>query len=154
MIAVWTGLLLAVHVLSIVTWVGGMFFALAVLRPSLGFLDPAPRVALHAQVFRRFFLVVWHVMPLTLLSGFGLVTLLYGGFATLPWPINAMMGLGLVMAVLFIVIVFGPWRTMRRAVSTAKSAEAADRIRRLVLANLIIGLLVIVLAALGRMGVA
>lgn len=153
MTAVWVGLLLAVHVLSVVTWVGGMFFALWVLRPSLGILEPAQRVALHAQVFRRFFLVVWHVMPLAVLSGFGLVTLLYGGFAALPWPINAMMGLGLVMAVIFCVIVFGPWRSMRRAVSVAKSAESADRIRRLVLVNAILGLVVILCAALGRTGV-
>ena len=46
---------LALHILCIVVWVGGMFFALVVLRPSLAALEPAQRIALHNRVFRRFF---------------------------------------------------------------------------------------------------
>ena len=53
----------AVHLLSAVIWVGGMFFAYLVLRPSLSVLEPAQRIALHQQVFRRFFLFVWHAIP-------------------------------------------------------------------------------------------
>ena len=60
--------MLALHVLCAVIWVGGMFFAYVVLRPSLSVLEPIQRIALHTQIFRRFFLVVWHVMPLILLS--------------------------------------------------------------------------------------
>ena len=56
--------------LCAVIWVGGMFFAYVVLRPSLAVLEPIQRIALHTQVFRRFFLVIWHAMPLILLSGF------------------------------------------------------------------------------------
>ena len=67
----------AVHVLCAVLWVGGMFFAYVVLRPSLSVLEPIQRIALHTQVFRRFFLVIWHAMPLILISGFGMV---YGRF--------------------------------------------------------------------------
>ena len=65
--------MLAVHVLCAVIWVGGMFFAYVVLRPSLPVLEPPQRLLLHTQVFRRFFLVVWHVMPLILLSGFAVL---------------------------------------------------------------------------------
>ena len=69
---VW-GWVLAVHVLCAVIWVGGMFFAYVVLRPSLSVLEPIQRIALHTQVFRRFFLIVWHVMPLILISGFAVL---------------------------------------------------------------------------------
>ena len=51
---VW-GWVLAVHVLCAVIWVGGMFFAYVVLRPSLSVLEPIQRIALHTQIFRRFF---------------------------------------------------------------------------------------------------
>ena len=47
--------LLAIHVLSAVVWVGGMFFALLVLRPAVGPLEPAVRLALWRRVFARFF---------------------------------------------------------------------------------------------------
>ena len=77
---VW-GWVLAVHVLCAVIWVGGMFFAYVVLRPSLSVLEPIQRIALHTQIFRRFFLIVWHVMPLILLSGFAAL-FLFGGMAT------------------------------------------------------------------------
>ena len=74
----WDRWVLAVHVLCAVIWVGGMFFAYVVLRPSLSVLEPIQRIALHTQVFRRFFLVVWHVMPLILRVGLrGAVRLLW-----------------------------------------------------------------------------
>ncbi|MEJ1975376.1 MAG: hypothetical protein WDN49_04170 [Acetobacteraceae bacterium] len=41
--------MLAVHLLAMATWVGGMAYALLVLRPSLGVLDPAARLRLHAR---------------------------------------------------------------------------------------------------------
>jgi len=63
-------LLLALHLLGAVVWVGGMFFALLVLRPSLAVLEPPQRLALHMQVFRRFFLIVWHAMPAVIITGY------------------------------------------------------------------------------------
>ena len=89
------GLVLAIHILCIVIWVGGMFFALIVLRPSLSSLDPAPRVAVHNQVFRRFFLVIWHVMPIALITGYAMLFGVYGGFAGANWAVQTMQGLGL-----------------------------------------------------------
>ena len=142
------GWLLALHLLCAVVWVGGMFFALAVVRPSVAVLEPAQRIALHNRIFRRFFLVIWHAMPLILLSGYGMVFGEYGGFQNLPWNVNAMQAIGLVMVLVFLAIFFGPWRRFRAAASTARAAEAAERIRRLILINLVLGLIVVVLAAL------
>ena len=93
----WDRWVLAVHVLCAVIWVGGMFFAYVVLRPSLSVLEPMQRIALHTQVFRRFFLIVWHVMPLILLPGFGVLFGFYGGPAKVRWNISVMMLFGLII---------------------------------------------------------
>jgi uncharacterized membrane protein len=144
---VW-GWVLAVHVLCAVIWVGGMFFAYVVLRPSLAILEPMQRIALHTQIFRRFFLVIWHVMPLILLSGFAVLYGFYGGPANVPWNIHVMMALGLIMSGVFLFIVFGPYARFRRTTERATLAAMIDRIRKLILVNLVLGLIVVVVALL------
>ncbi len=139
---------LAIHLLCAVVWVGGMFFAVAVVRPSVAALEPAQRVALHNRIFRRFFLVVWHAMPIQLLTGYVMIVGVFHGFAALPWNVNTMQGLGLLMAAIFLWVVFGPYRRFRAAISTARAAEAAERIRKLIVANLVLGVITIVIAAL------
>jgi uncharacterized membrane protein len=142
------GWVLALHVLCAVVWVGGMFFAYVVLRPSLSVLEPIQRIALHTQVFRRFFLVVWHVMPLILLSGFGVLFGFYGGPANVPWNINVMMLLGLIMSAVFLLIVFGPYARFRRTTDRATAAAAIDSIRKLIAVNLVLGIIVVIVALL------
>src|SRR5260370_11120164 len=105
--------LLAVHLLGAVAWVGGMLFAVAVLRPSLFVLEPAQRLALHGQVFARFFRVVWHAMPLVLLTGYAMLFGVYGGFRFVAWPVHVLHLLGLVMAAVFLVIFFRPLPALR-----------------------------------------
>lgn len=137
-------LLLVLHLLGAVLWVGGMFFALVVLRPSLAVVDGPARLELHRQVFRRFFTVIWHVMPVMLATGFAMVFLIYGGFRGAQWNVHLMTLLGLVMSALFVAVFFGPWATLRRG----GDAASVDRIRRLVQVNLVLGLIVVVVAAL------
>jgi len=144
---VW-GWVLAVHVLCAVIWVGGMFFAYVVLRPSLSALEPIQRIALHTQIFRRFFLIVWHVMPLILLSGFAVLYGLYGGPATAPWNISVMMLLGLIMSAIFLAIVFGPYARFRRTTDRTTILASIDRIRKLIALNLVLGIVTVVVALL------
>ena len=144
---VW-GWVLAVHVLCAVIWVGGMFFAYVVLRPSLSVLEPIQRIALHTQVFRRFFLIVWHVMPLILISGFAVLFLFYGGIAGVGWNVNVMMLLGLIMSAVFVLIVFGPYARFRRTTDRATAIACIDRIRKLIGVNLVLGLVTVVVALL------
>lgn len=146
---VW-GVLLAVHILCAVIWVGGMFFAYLVLRPSLSVLDPPQRMLLHTQVFRRFFLIIWHAMPLILLTGFGVLFGVYGGPATAQWNIQAMMGLGVLMSAIFVFIVFGPYARFRRTTDRARMAANLDAIRKLIGVNLVLGLITVFLAALSQ----
>jgi uncharacterized membrane protein len=144
---VW-GWVLAVHVLCAVLWVGGMFFAYVVLRPSLSVLEPMQRIALHTQVFRRFFLIVWHAMPLILISGFTVLYGFYGGPANVPWNINVMMLLGLIMSAVFLVVFFGPYARFRRTTDRATTTASIERIRKLIGVNLVLGIIVVVVAFL------
>lgn len=140
---------LALHVLCAVIWVGGMFFAYVVLRPSLSVLEPIQRIALHTQIFRRFFLVVWHVMPLILLSGYAMALGPYGGFEHLAWNVNVMQVIGLIMSAVFVVIVFGPYARFRRTTDRATAAANVDRIRKLIGVNLVLGVVTVIVATLG-----
>jgi uncharacterized membrane protein len=142
------GWVLALHVLCAVIWVGGMFFAYVVLRPSMSVLEPIQRIALHTQVFRRFFLVVWHVMPLILITGFAVLFGFYGGMAYVGWNVHLMLLLGLIMSAVFLLIVFGPYARFRRTTDRATAAASIDRIRKLIGINLVIGIVTVVVALL------
>ena len=148
-------LLYALHVLFAALWVGGMAFAILALRPSLAALDPAQRMELMGGTHRRFFLVVWHAMPIVLLSGYGLLFGYYGGFRGAGWHVHLMHLTGLLMAAVFLAIFFGPWRQMRAALAAGDqrgAAAANDRVRQLVTANLLLGTLTVLVAAWGRLG--
>ena len=138
------GLLKAVHVLCAIVWVGGMFFAYLVLRPGMAVLEPAQRLALHGQVFRRFFLFVWHAMPLIILSGLAMIVFVFGGMAGVKWNVHVMLLLGLAMAGIFMAIFFGPYRTFR----AAPGPVPLDAIRKLIGVNLVLGLFTAAIAVL------
>ncbi len=137
-------LLKTVHVLSAALWVGGMFFTYVVLRPSMGVLEPGQRMLLQGQVLRRFFLVVWHAMPLVILTGFGMIHL-YGGMAGIRWPVHAMMLLGLIMGGVFAWLFFGPYRAFRGSSEPPVMVASLESIRKLVGINLLLGLASIIL---------
>jgi len=137
----------ALHLLCAVLWVGGMFFAYVVLRPSLAAIEPPQRMLLHTRVFKKFFLVIWHAMPLILVTGFVMVALQWN-MATAPWQLNAMMGLGLVMATVFLAIFFGPYRQFRRTTDRVRMASSLDGIRKLIGVNLVLGLITVIVAGL------
>jgi len=109
-------ILLAVHLLSAVIWVGGGFYTVVVLRPALNLLDAAPRLQVQMQTLKKLFFYIWHAMPLMILTGWAMVFLAWGGFGALPWSINAMQGLGILMALIFLYTFFDPWQRLRRAV--------------------------------------
>jgi len=62
-------LTLILHVLSVIIWVGGMFFAYMCLRPiAASQLEPPVRLQLWVGVFGKFFPFVWLaviLLPLT-----------------------------------------------------------------------------------------
>lgn len=146
-------LLIALHVLAVVVWVGGMAFAYVVLRPSAGALESETRLQLWHGVFRRFFPWVWTSIIVLLASGYGMIFVYFGGFAGAGLYIQLMQGIGIVMMLLFLHLFFVPWRRFTHAVTGKHFAEAAknlEQIRRIVAVNLVLGLITIVVGASGR----
>jgi uncharacterized membrane protein len=141
-------LLLALHLLSAAIWVGGMFYAIVVLRVGLAVLDAGPRLQVQMVTLKKFFFYVWHVMPIMILTGWAMVFLVYGGFAVLPWSINVMQGLGILMALVFGYAFFGPWQRLRRAIRPAP--DLVPRIRSLIVTNLVLGMATIAVGAFGH----
>ena len=143
----------AFHIVAAVIWVGGMFFALVVLRPSTGPLDPPTRLALWERVFARFFPWVWGAVAVLLATGFAMVIWGFGGFAKIGTYVHVMMGLGIIMMLIYAHLYFAPWQRFRRAVAAGEwpvAAKNIDQIRLMVTINLVLGLITVVVGAAGR----
>lgn len=140
------------HVLSIVVWVGGMFFAYMALRPvAADVLEPPLRLTLWAGVFGKFFPWVWTSVALILLTG--LYMLMKLSSASIPHYALAMLVLGVVMMLLFAHVFFAPYKKLKRAVSEQNwkaGGAALAQIRMLIGINLSIGLLTIAVVFVGR----
>lgn len=145
-------LLLALHVLGVVVWVGGMFFAHMALRPTAAeLLQPPQRLPLLNGVFGRFFPWVWVAVTLITLSGVILMALL-GGFRA-HWHIHVMLAVGLVMLGIYCYVYFFPYARLRRECAAQNwpvAGEAMARIRKMVGVNLVLGLSITAIAILGR----
>ena len=76
--------LLSLHILSAVVWVGGMFAAYMCLRPAVGALEPPQRLRLWRAFFQKFFPWVWAAVLLLLASGYWMLIMTFGGFAVAP----------------------------------------------------------------------
>ena len=137
------------HVLSVVIWVGGMFFAYMTLRPiAAERLDPPQRLQLWEGVFSRFFPWVWFSVALILGSGLYMMAQL----GRPPVYVMVMFGLGVLMMLLYAHVYFAPYKRLRRAVSGqdwAAGGNALAQIRKAVGINLLLGLLTIAVATLG-----
>jgi len=144
----------AVHVLSAVVWVGGMFFAYAILRPSIGVLEPPlQRLKLWNRVFRRFFLWVWAAIVILTASGFYLINAVYGELANVGVHIHLMYAIASAMIILFFALYFGPFKTFSDAVNVEDGTTAITSlasIRRIVAVNLTLGLITVAAGASGR----
>ncbi len=150
------GIALALHVVAVVVWVGGMFFAYMVLRPSAAqVLQVSDRLTLWVEVLSGFFRWVGLSIFLLLGTGYWMIFGGFGGFAGAGAYIHLMHGAGLLMVVVFAHIVSMPFKRMTALIQQENWADGAAelaRVRRLVGVNLILGLLTVVVATVGRYG--
>jgi len=141
------------HMLSVIVWVGGMFFAYVVLRPSAAeVLQPPERLRLWDKVFSKFFNWVWLAVFMVLVSGFYIIYL-FGGFASLALYINLMLVMGLVMAMIYVYVFFKCYVPFNRHVVKQEWPAAGamlGTIRKLVGLNLTLGLLTTAIASAGK----
>jgi len=144
---------LILHIVSAVVWVGGMFFALLVLRPATAALEPGPRLELWLRVFERFFVWVFAAIVLLLASGYAMIFGVYAGFRGIGLHVHIMQALGIVMMLLFFHLYFAPWRRFRVALARRDQAAAASQlgqIRTIVTINLLLGLVTLAVGSSGR----
>jgi uncharacterized membrane protein len=147
-------ILLALHIVAAVIWVGGMFFAYVILRPSIAGIEPAPeRPRLWRRVFERFFLFVSISVVTLLLTGYAMIFGYFGGFAGVHVSVHIMHLLGLVMFAAYGHLRFAAWPKFRRAVDGEDFEEAGKRlntIRTIVAVNLGLGWLTVIAGSTGR----
>ena len=143
---------LFLHVLSVVVWVGGMFFAYMALRPvAASVLEPPQRLTLWAGVFGKFFPWVWASVALILLTGLHMLMKLGGAEA--PHYAMTMLALGVTMMLIFAHVFFAPFKKLKRAVAEQNwkaGGAALAQIRMLIGINLSLGLLTIAVVFVGR----
>ncbi|MDG9671905.1 CopD family protein [Hahella sp. CR1] len=140
-------LLKILHVLAALGWVGGMFFAYFILRPTAAEqLQPPQRLPLWSEVLTRFFRWVW-IAVLTLWgSGVGMLAL-WGSKP--PLYVHVMLGGALAMTLIFVGVFFFPFRKLKTCTlekTWSEAGAALNQVRQAVLANLCLGLIVICVA--------
>ncbi len=142
--------LLALHVLAVVIWVGGMFFAYYALRPAAAeVLEPPQRLSLWVATFKRFFPWVWLSVIIILVSGFGMMLSL----PIVSTYIIVMAALGILMMCIFLYVYFVPYQRLKDEVKNENWPNGAKRlgkIRTLVGINTTIGIITIIVATTGR----
>lgn len=149
-------ILLLLHLLAAAFWVGGMATMHFAVRPAVvATLEQPPlRLRTLAAALRRFFVGVDAAVTLLFASGFAMV-MGAGGFRGLHWRIEAMMGIALVMAAVYVYIRAAVFPALRRAVAQSAWPAAGARlrtVRMLVSLNLALGVAVFAVAIVGRAG--
>lgn len=141
-------LLIILHVLAVIVWLGGMFFAYFALRPAMSSqLQPPQRLPLWAETLTYFFRWVWLAIVVLWLSGFGLMAVLG---AALPTYVHIMMTLAALMTIIFILVFFIPFRLLKKRCLEhiwSEAAKSLNQIRIAVATNLVLGGIIILTAA-------
>ena len=143
---------ITLHLLATLAWVGGMFFAYQILRPAALGLEPPERLSLWSRTFAGFFPWVWVAIILLPATGYWMVFMNFDGFKNVGPYIHIMHGLGLVMIAIFLHVFFAPYARFKKAISNKDFPAAAEQlatIRKLIGANLILGIIVVVDATAG-----
>lgn len=145
--------LLFVHVLGVVIWVGGMFVLHFAVRPSAARLqEPSVRLTFLSSTLGRF--MAWAALAIIALLASGLAMIFAsGGFRNAHLSVHLMFAVGLVMMLLYLHIRFAPFKRMRAAVVTGDWKVAAanlDVVRKMVSINLVLGVITIAIATIGR----
>ena len=139
------------HILSVVIWVGGMFFAYMALRPvAAERLEPPQRLSLWEGVFGKFFPWVWTSIAVILITG---VYLMINMGMPPAHYISLMLVLGMLMMLLFAHVFFAPYKRLKRAVAAkdwTAGGVALGQIRKLIAINLSLGLVTVTVATLGK----
>ena len=144
--------LLLLHLMGAIAWVGGMFFAYFCLRPAaVEVLDPPRRLPLWSATFARF--LPYTAIAVVMMLASGLVMLLQTDLRLAPVGWHIMLTLGVLMSIIFGYVYGALYPKLRdrcRAADWAAAAQALNRIRQLVAVNLVLGLCTVIAAISAR----
>ncbi|MEP6609211.1 MAG: CopD family protein [Burkholderiaceae bacterium] len=145
--------LLFLHVVGVVVWVGGMFVVHFAVRPAAARLqEPSTRLTLLSSILGRF--MAWAALAALVILASGLAMIFSsGGFKNAHLSVHLMLAVGLLMMALYLHIRLAPFKRMRAAVAANNWANAAanlDMVRKLVSINLVLGIITIAIATIGR----
>ncbi len=152
------GVLKAIHVLSIIIWLGGMMFVAFFLRPALGTLEVPTRLKFMHDVLGRFFKAVLWLSLTAVVSGFWMMgrmakqTVQAGGqwHTPLEWLVMAV--LGVAMFAIFGHIRFALYKRLTVAVAASDwptGGAALAAIRQWVTINLCLGFVIVLVVLIG-----
>ena len=129
------------HIAAAIVWMGGLAFMLFALRPAAAAtLAPPQRLPLIAATLQKFFVIVWGMIAVLLLSGTAM--LLAVGFKNAPTGWHVMFGIGLLMFALFGHLYFGPYKRLAGAVAAADwpaGGAQVQKIASLAMVNFVLG---------------
>lgn len=140
------------HVLSIITWVGGMIFTQYALRPAAASLDAPDRVRLMHGALGRFFRIALAAALVALASGLWMIgrvakeSVRAGAGFDMPLDWTIMATIGIIMIAIFGHIRFALFKRLDRAVQASDwqgGAAALGGIRKWVSINLVLGLITV-----------
>lgn len=160
--------MLFLHVLAVVVWVGGMFVMHFAVRPAAAELLPPPqRLPMMAGALARFLRWALVAVVVAILSGFAMIlgigaaagamaagkNALLEGLRVAHSSVHLMTALGLAMTVVYALVRWAAFPALQRAVAAgdwAAAAVALGRVRGFIAFNLVLGVLTIAVATIGR----
>lgn len=147
-------LAIALHMLTSVIWVGGMFFAYMALRPvAADLLEPPLRLELWRRTFARFFPWVWVSVVALPLTGYWMIAQTWGNIAMVGLDLHLMHIIGWIMVFIFLYVYFKPYRRLCEALSQQDyklGGKNLGQIRQAIAVNLTLGIIIVIIASAGR----
>ena len=137
-------IMLWLHYLATVMWIGGMAFNLLVLRPSMAVIEQNQRPVLGASVLKRFIIFAWLSIAVLVLTG---ISINYNRIASDNIPATygiVLLGKHFVTSIMILVVA---WVSFVLSEKLAPFAPKPDTILILVKTNLSLGILVLFLTS-------
>lgn len=141
-------IILWLHYLATVVWIGGMAFNIMVLRPSMTVIEQNERPVLGNKVLKRFIVFAWISIMVLILTGIS-ITFSHMAFEDILITSYGIVLLGKHIAALIMVLIVA-WVSFILSARLAHFAPKPDTILMLVKTNLSLGVLVLLLTSILR----
>lgn len=146
-------ILVVLHLLFALIWVGGMFYAVLIQHYAIQFLEAPKKIEYLVGALSRFFKWVWLSSIIVILSGWRLYMIIKAGGGDIQWHIHLMLSIGNIMFVIFVILYIFFFQKLKKAFLNKEFPIAAailKKMRLIIITNLILGLTLVISGALGR----